>query len=96
MTTKRLAKGVTGAVGGAAAGTALGFMGGAMGGVQFGIPLGILFGLINLATGGGFAGFLGVLISTCFLLGLGGGIFTALFYGIGGAAAGSTWGKDDK
>ena len=96
MTTKRLAKGVSGAVGGATGGLILGFLAGASGSFQFSIPVAFLIGIIHLLTGGTFSSFIPVLISVCFSGALLFGIFTALFYGIGGAAAGSTWGKDDK
>ena len=96
MTTKRLAKGVTGAVGGATGGILVGFIAGASGSFQFSIPVAFLFGILHLLTGGTYSSFVGVLISVCFGLAVISGIGCALFYGIGGAVAGSTWGKDDK
>ena len=64
---ERIIKGAAGATGGALVGGIFGAMSGAAGGaMQFGIPLGIIFGLISFATGNGFAGFVGALISTMF------------------------------
>ena len=94
---KRLIKGAAGATGGALMGGIFGAISGAAGGaMQFGIPLGIIVGLVSVATGNGFAGFVGALISTTFSIGLICGVFGGLIYAIGGGVAGSTWGEKDK
>ena len=64
--------------------------------MQFGIPLGIIFGLISFATGNGFAGFVGALISTIFFSAILCGVVGGIMYAIGGGVAGSTWGKKEK
>lgn len=77
--------GIFGAISGAA--------GGAM---QFRIPLEIIVGFASLATGNGFAGFAGELISTTFSIGLLCGVISGPMYAIGGGVAGSTWEEKDK
>jgi hypothetical protein len=94
MSIERLAKTTVGAAGGATGGLFMGFLGGAMGGVQLGIPIGFIAGILYAFSGAGFAGFLGCLISTCFLLGLFFGVVNAVIYGIGGAVIGSSWGNN--
>ena len=57
--------------------------------------MGIFIGIINLITGGGFAGFLSSLITTTVIIGFLGGILGLIMGLIGGGVVGSSWGKEE-